>query len=216
MGMRKTILAAAALSVLLVAASGCLNQASAPTSGSTSTISKVGAVPRSATTGTGNAPGSGSHPSGGILIRPVHAEKEANGFFVSGDESASGAMQGNDVTFTFTAQNRGADAQVLQDPCGGGNPKIHMEDANGTILQIQPPQVHCMAMAFFAPFGHAGNVSRELTWNGTTYSGGKASMASPGTYFAVGTFEGKRGDTVVDVTVKVPVNLFEKSATQKM
>lgn len=197
-----------ALPALLIAilASGCLDtHTSGPAADNTT-------IPSSTTpTTTSTPPTPTGPPTGGMLIRPAHAHNESDGFFLEGDESASGFILPGNVTFTFHAANRGADAQAIWDPCGDGNPRITIRDENGTTLDLTGPHVRCMIAVSWRPFASGAELWANLTWNGTEYHDGAAGKAPPGQYDAVATFHAKRGDAETEVTVVVPVNVLDAS-----
>ena len=130
---------------------------------------------------------------------PPHAEATDAGFRLAGDAAGE--------TFRFVATNEGGDAMALSDPCGDGNPRIAVLDANGTRLQLRPPQARCMAVASFQPFAAGGALSANLTWNGTAYQGERAYAAPPGDYAVVGTFEGRRGASPVELSARLPATI---------
>jgi len=162
------------------------------------------------TTVTPTEPTSPGHPGGGALIRPAHEENESKGFRLVGDESASGFYPGGTITFSFVGTNVGAAAEVLFDPCGAGNPRMWIEDENGTRLELQPPQMHCMAAMGFGPFAANASVEANLTWNGTAYHGDDAYVAPAGSYRALGEFEAKRDGAIVDVRVILPFSIVDQ------
>jgi hypothetical protein len=146
-----------------------------------------------------------------MLIRPDHEENASSGFTLTGDESASGFLPPGNVTFRFVATNEEDNATALFDPCGAGNPRVSLEDENGTTLDTAAPQVRCMIATSWQPMPSGGALYANLTWDGTVYHDGQPSQAPPGRYTAVATFEAKRGDAQVEVTVRVPVNLLDAS-----
>jgi hypothetical protein len=213
-GMNKTALLAAATIVLIL--SGCMAQQEPPASSGPSGTNGNG----SSSTGTSHPPGGtssappGTGPSGGALVRPAEASNTTDGFTLFGTESASGFIVGGGVTFTFSGHNDAAAAEVMNDPCGNGNPAIHIEDATGARLAIRPPRIHCMAPVYLGPFGAGAWRNATLDWNGTIYGGeaGDQPMPAPaGKYYAVGEFTARRGGQAEQVVTRVPINVLEAS-----
>ena len=154
-----------------------------------------------------------SHPGGGMLVRPAHEENATHGFTLVGDEDTSGFIApSGSVTFRFAGRNDGANASATHDPCGEGNPAIHIEDENGTALALHPPMMRCMIAITMEPFAGGATLEQNLTWNATAYRGDAAYTVAPGTYYAVGTFVAKRGETIDTIRVRVPVNVFDDGA----
>lgn len=197
-----------ALAFALVLLSGCLTPPPA-TAPSTTTTTSASTTPP-ATTDPAATPGEAPGPRGGMLVRPAHAENASDGFGIVGDESASGIHPPGSATFTFVGTNVGAAAEALFDPCGRGNPRIWIEDANGTMLSLQPPTMHCMAAMGFGSIAHNESRTADLTWNGTAYRGEQAYTAPAGPYHVVGEFEGRRNGTIVDVRVSLPFNVVSQ------
>mgnify|MGYP003297109696 CR=1 FL=1 len=72
--------------------------------------------------------------------RPPHGDVARDGFRLVGDPDRAAVAPGESVTFRFVGTNEGADAEALFDPCGGGNPKIRIEDAARNALVLAPPR----------------------------------------------------------------------------
>jgi hypothetical protein len=194
---------AALLVALLVA--GCLEGApAAPTPASpTPTPTTVTPTPMSTTPPT---------PGGGMLIRPAHAENASDGFFFEGDESASGFLPPGDVTFSFHEENRGGDAKALVDPCGEGNPRIEIRDANGTKLSLRPtPEIRCMAAMGWGDHKGGAQSWLNFTWNGTSYHGQERAPVPAGRYVVRATFLAQRGGNETDLVLELPVNVLDAS-----
>jgi hypothetical protein len=171
------------------------------------------------TASTATSPASSSPPNtipgggqGGTLVRPAHAENGTNGFWLVADESVSGIVPGQEVTFSFAGVNNGSAAKVLRDMCRDGNPRVRIEAPNGTVVQLHPPMVQCMAASYFGPFAHGERVERNLTWNGTIYHGDRASKAPSGRYVAVATFVAQRADRTEEIVVRLPINVLSSGA----
>lgn len=205
--MRTVSLALVLTVAALALAAGCLTTPPAqPSTGGTTTTTSTPTPDATTPTPTPEP----THPGGGMLIRPAHEENASQDFRLVGDESASGFYPPGSVTFSFVGKNEGAAAEALADPCGAGNPKMWIEDENGTKLELSPPQVRCMAAMGFVPFASGATIERNLTWNGTAYHGDQAYTAPPGLYHAIGVFEAKRDGTIVDVQVSLPFSIVSE------
>ena len=143
-----------------------------------------------------------------MLVRPAHVENSSSDFTLVGDESSSGFIPPANVTFSFVGRNDGAAAMVLRDPCGGGNPRVHLEDENGTTIATTEPTMRCMVAASFVAFSPGAEVSANWSWDGRVYDGSSMQTAAPGTYFAVGTFIAQRDGGDASLVVRVPVNVL--------
>ncbi|GEM_PF-4642765 len=187
-----------ALAALLLA--GCLQGSTpAPSGGSTT-------PPASSTPPTSTTP---PVVTGGAAVRPAHGSNATDNFTLEGDESVSLILPGQDAAFTFVGTNGGANASALFAPCDGGNPRIDIEDANGTVLDTVGPHMRCMIAISWQPFGAGEQLSTNMTWNGTAWDGEKLAPVAPGTYYAVGTFAVKRDAGEIDVTVRLPIGVTD-------
>jgi hypothetical protein len=216
-GRRRGVPTFAALCALALV-SGCLTSPATPNGTTTPTpdINATTTTPTWTTSTTPSTPGTPTeptaptHPGGGMLVRPAHEENVTDGFRLVGDESASGIYPPGSATFTFVGTNEGAAAEALFDPCGAGNPRIWIEDENGTKLSLEPPRMHCMAAMGFGPIGHNETRAANLTWNGTAYHGDQAYTAPPGLYHVISIFEARRDNAIVDVKVSLPLSIVSQ------
>jgi len=179
------------LASLLVA--GCLQSGTTPTPSSPAT----------------STPPVVTHPGGGAAVRPAHAENSTAGFRFVGDESVSLIVAPGNVTFSFVATNEGDNASALLDPCGEGNPRVAIFDANGTRLDLTGPVAHCMALAGFVSYAHGETIARNVTWDGLAWNGEKRAPVAPGQYEARATLVVKRGEAPLEIEVRLPFGVTE-------
>lgn len=199
-------LALVALAIFLTA--GCL-QGSTPAPGTTTTPPAGGAT---STTPVSTTPSSTTPPpvvTGGMAVRPAHGSNSTAGFTLEGNESASLILPGQDVTFSFVGTNDGENATALFAPCDGGNPRIEIQDANGTALDPIGPHMRCMAAMGWQPSASGERYWSNLTWNGTAWDGEKIAPVPPGTYYAVGTFLVQRDGQEHDIEVRLPIGVTD-------
>src|SRR5581483_12009929 len=108
-----------------------------------------------------------------------------------------------EVTFSFVATNEGGNATALFDPCGPGNPRIEIRDANGTALDLTGPSMHCMVAASFQDMPSGAQVTSNLTWDGRAWNGTERAPVAPGEYVAHATFVARRDGADVSVTLDI-------------
>lgn len=193
------LLASLTLATLLLA--GCLQSGSAPAPGSGSTT-----PPATSTTPVSSTP---PVVTGGAAVKPAHGSNTSADFTLEGDETASLILPGQDVTFSFVGTNSGGNATALFAPCDGGNPRIEVQDANGTTLDLIGPHMRCMVAMEWQPIGAGEQRSNNVTWNGTAWDGEKLAPVKPGTYYAVGTFLAQRDGQEIDLVVRLPIGVTD-------
>lgn len=197
--MRPT-LALLALALLLA---GCLQDAGTPSS---STPPPGGSSTPASSTPVSSTPADGPATHGAAVL-PARGSNATSGFTLEGNESVALILPGQEVDFTFVGTNGGANATVLSDPCGEGNPAIRILDANGTVLDVTGPVMHCMAMVSWQPFGAGEQVWNNVTWDGMAWNGTDRAPVPSGTYTAQGTFRAQRDGAEVSVVVELPISV---------
>lgn len=186
------------LLALLLAASAVAGCLSTPTNGTP--------TPPSATT----TPPVGTHPGGGLVIRPDHQENTSAQLSMVGDETASGFTRGGNVTFTFNVTNVGASARYsAPPPCRSErNPEISLQTEDGETLAWRPsPAMQCMLATRLVDMPNGASYESSWTWDGTVYDGTQARPAPEGGYTVTATFTAERDGAPASVSVTLNVSI---------